>query len=119
MIAPTMSAANENHDARATPRAAVSAAWRASASACGLDASAVADATALCACCLSEPMSTPLVADGAAAAPTVAVVEATLPATLTALPTSDVAPYATSKIMTAHASNPWSQPSTGAQRPAK
>jgi hypothetical protein len=67
MVAPTTSAANEYHDARATPSAAVSAARRASASTCGLDASTVAEASAPCARCVNESVIVPAAPDGFAA----------------------------------------------------
>src|SRR5471032_1662688 len=120
MMAPTMRAAKENQLARATARATVSAACRASCSTAGLDAADAADATAACICCLAE-----LSIDGsvlvwfAAVAPTCALVAATLPAVLTAPPINEVIPKTISKVITAHDSSPCSHPSTGAQRPAK
>jgi len=119
MTAPTIKAANENHEARATLRAAVSAFWRASRSASGLDAAAAAEASAAWACCFAASSIPPPAPWFAVVAPTVAVVAATLPTALAAPPIKEVIPYATSKIITAHASNPCSHPSTGAHRPAK
>src|SRR5260370_26663580 len=120
MMAPTMRAAKENQLARATFRAAVSAACRASCSASGLDAVDAADATAACICCLAE-----LTIDGtvlvwfAAVAPTCALAAATLPTVLTAPPINEVIPKTINRVITAQDSSPCSHPSIDAQRPAK